>query len=58
MEMSEMEEVERVTRVTVWNRLNEIIGEFSSVEAARRFVDADPVLKKNYSVEVRTLEYV
>lgn len=52
------EPVRKECRVTVWTRYNQFVREFRSAEEAWRFVQADPVLKDNCGIEIRTLKWV
>ena len=47
----------RRCRVTVWNWRNEIVAEFGSLDEALKCLCADPELKANCVIEVRTLKY-
>jgi len=50
-------ETKRRCRATVWNWRNEIVAEFGDADAAWEFVCADPDLKANCVIEIRTLKY-
>lgn len=45
-------------KVTVWNRLNQLVKEFSDADEAWKWIMQQDGLKENFTVEVRTLKWV